>query len=123
MAAATKAGKVTGTLVCPECGREFTRPASLGAHRRRAHEVAGASRAASSARGSRRRRQPVAASNGRRAATTMASSARQGRDGSARVDRDRLLSVLFPNGIPARSETLGALNAWLEEAERLASTG
>ena len=32
-----------GTLTCPECGKDFARPASLGAHRNRAHGVVGAS--------------------------------------------------------------------------------
>jgi hypothetical protein len=43
-----------------------------------------------------------------------------GLDGAGGVDRDRLLTVLFPQGIPARSETLRAVESWLDEAERLA---
>jgi hypothetical protein len=40
-------------------------------------------------------------------------------DGRA-VDRDRLLQGLFPNGIPAREEVIREVNAWLDQAERLA---
>ena len=36
------------------------------------------------------------------------------------VDRDRLLRVLFPVGIPANEEALRGVNSWLDEAERLA---
>lgn len=41
----------SGELVCPECGKTFTRPASLGAHRNRAHGVAGSSKAVSTRTG------------------------------------------------------------------------
>jgi hypothetical protein len=40
------------------------------------------------------------------------------RDGT--VNRDQLLRTLFPNGIPAREEVVRSVNAWLDEAERLA---
>jgi hypothetical protein len=30
-----------------------------------------------------------------------------------------LLEALFPNGIPPRQEVIRAVNAWLDEAERL----
>jgi hypothetical protein len=36
------------------------------------------------------------------------------------VNRDALLRSLFPNGIPAREEVVRAVNAWLDEADRLA---
>jgi hypothetical protein len=36
------------------------------------------------------------------------------------VDRDRLLSLLFPQGVPARAGLISALSSWLDEAERLA---
>jgi hypothetical protein len=36
------------------------------------------------------------------------------------VNRDALLKALFPNGLPAREQTLRAATAWLDEAERLA---
>jgi len=39
--------------------------------------------------------------------------------GSA-VDRDKLLQSLFPTGIPAREDAIRQVNAWLDEAERLA---
>jgi hypothetical protein len=42
-----------------------------------------------------------------------------GRDG---VDRDALLTMLFPNGMPAREEVIRAASGWLDEAERLSQT-
>jgi hypothetical protein len=36
------------------------------------------------------------------------------------VDRDSLLQSVFPSGIPAREEAIRQVNAWLDEAERLA---
>jgi hypothetical protein len=36
------------------------------------------------------------------------------------VDRDALLRTLFPSGIPPRQEVISQVNAWLDEAERLA---
>src|ERR1041385_7036846 len=42
-----------GEFVCPECGRTFGRAAALGAHRSRAHGVAGKSARAASSTGRR----------------------------------------------------------------------
>ena len=42
---------------------------------------------------------------------------------ATRVDRDALLGALFPNGIPARESVIRDLNAWLDQAERLARQG
>src|SRR5690242_17162397 len=99
----------TTDLVCPECGRTFTRAAALGAHRSRVHGVAGRTRNATARR---RRRTASARTN---------NTVRQPRGGPAdRVDRDTLLKMLFPNGVPARAATLTAVAAWLDEAERLA---
>lgn len=102
-------------LTCPECGKTFTRPASLGAHRNRAHGVAGTSakRRRTRARAQAARRQT---SRPRRGA---GSSSREGR----RVNRDALLQTIFPNGVPAREQVIQRANAWLDEAEKLASTG
>jgi hypothetical protein len=36
------------------------------------------------------------------------------------VNHDALLESLFPNGIPAREQVIRAVNAWLDEADRLA---
>jgi hypothetical protein len=36
------------------------------------------------------------------------------------VDRNELLRALFPSGIPATEEAIRGVNAWLDEAERLA---
>jgi hypothetical protein len=36
------------------------------------------------------------------------------------VNRDGLLQSLFPSGIPAREDAIRQVNAWLDEAERLA---
>jgi hypothetical protein len=33
------------------------------------------------------------------------------------------LRTLFPNGIPPRQEVIAQVNAWLDEAERLARSG
>jgi hypothetical protein len=110
---------------CPECGRTFARAAALGAHRRRAHGVVGATaqaRAKSSSRsggataGKPAARPPAASSaaNGRR--TTRAPR----RASAGNVDRDALLQRIFPGGVPAREAVIRAANAWLDEAERLA---
>jgi hypothetical protein len=113
-----------GEFVCPECGKAFTRAASLGAHRQRAHGVAGTSKKTASSRGltqaqasGRRGRR----SSGRRrsgAAAPAASGAR--RDGQRAVSRDQLLQALFPNGVPPREDVIRRLSSWLDEAERLA---
>jgi hypothetical protein len=117
-----------GRYDCPECGRTFTRPQALGAHRRQAHGIAGNSRNAAAPK-TRRASKPSASST-RRAGTATATAAaarptrRRRRTRAARqqqgVDRDALLQTLFPDGIPAREQVIGALNAWLDEAERLA---
>jgi hypothetical protein len=36
------------------------------------------------------------------------------------LDRDALLQALFPNGIPAQEQVIRDINAWLDQAERLA---
>jgi uncharacterized C2H2 Zn-finger protein len=154
------ASEKSGTLVCPECGRTFTRPASLGAHRNRAHGIAGSSKAKAragrktatrgrktaasrpSATTTTRARSKTAASRRKTVTSTQPVSAtstqRASRTGSARsvparrarrtplerqdrgVNRDSLLQSLFPTGIPAREDALRRVNAWLDEAERLA---
>jgi len=104
------------TLTCPECGKTFTRAAALGAHRKLKHGVAGAS---ANATGNRKN----AKSRGRTRTTTAArrAAAPAAANGSgAGVDRDALLRALFPNGIPPRQDVIAQVNAWLEEAERLA---
>lgn len=122
-------GTSDGTLTCPECGKTFTRAASLGAHRSRAHGVAGASarrtrrRAGASNGGATRRRR----STQRQAQTSQQTTRRRSRgassDGSrTSVNRDQLLQALFPNGLPAREEVIRRANAWLDEAERLAKS-
>ncbi len=40
--------------------------------------------------------------------------------GRREVNRDALLRSLFPNGIPAREDAIREVNAWLDQAERLA---
>ncbi len=118
-----------GTLTCPECGKTFTRPASLGAHRNRAHGVVGESTRAQRTR-TRTRGSSIkgGATRGRRSAeaTRQQSPRRRGRasasDGTSSngVDRDALLQALFPNGVPAREAVIRRANAWLDEAEQLA---
>jgi hypothetical protein len=117
----------TTTFTCPECGRTFSRAAALGAHRRRAHGVAGATTRARAtpttsarARATSRSRAKTATSNRRRGqrARTSTTNRRNNPDGT--VDRDRLLKTLFPNGIPASQAAIHAVNTWLDDAERLA---
>ena len=105
---------------CPECGRTFSRAAALGAHRRRAHGVVGAttqarakttrSRAATASKTAARAPAASSAANGRRAS----------RASTSQLDRDALLQTIFPGGVPAREAVIRAANAWLDEAERLA---
>lgn len=93
-------------FTCPECGKTFSRAASLGAHRNRAHGVAG--RSTNSA---------TKTSTPTASRTTRNTAARARR---ATIDRDALLTTLFPQGIPARESVIRELNAWLDQAERLA---
>ena len=121
-AAAASGGEAAGAkLVCPECGREFTRPAGLGAHRKGAHGVVGSSSNALASRQarSRGRRRAASAGSTRRVGSSVAgrSGARPG-DGS--IDRDALLAALFPEGVPPRESVIRELAAWLDQAERLA---
>lgn len=106
-----KASKATGgdSLICPECGKTFTRAASLGAHRNRAHGVSGASKR-------RTRSTPV------RRRTTRTRRRANASTGAGNVNRDALLQALFPNGLPAREEVIRRANAWLDEAEQLAQS-
>lgn len=92
-------------LTCPECGRTFARAAALGAHRFHSHGVKGVSAKRTTRRRGRRSAQPAA----RQPATSRASK------------RDVLLRTLFPQGVPANEQTLRAVTAWLDEAERLAA--
>ena len=95
------------TFACPECGKTFSRAASLGAHRNRAHGVTGASGRRAE---TRRRASPTTTS--RRTAST--------RTRQDSIDRDALLQALFPSGIPAKESVIRDVNAWLDQAERLA---
>jgi Zinc finger, C2H2 type len=116
----SKTATATTEFVCPECGRTFTRAASLGAHRRQTHNVPGATNKTAA--------QTTESSNGTTARTARRRRAR-GRTQPARptsnrpsnsANRDALLQTLFPNGIPAKESVIRSLNAWLDEAERLA---
>jgi hypothetical protein len=100
-----------GEFKCPECGRTFARAAALGAHRRRAHGVVGAT--AKTRRRSARPTQARKTAAVRRRSRTNA-PARQA------VNRDALLQTVFPNGVPAREAVIRAANDWLDQAERLA---
>ena len=119
-----QAQKKAEEFTCPECGRTFSRAAALGAHRRQAHGVVGAtSRTRQRAAGSGRTRSTARSGTGRKARpaagrTTTSTRSRAGSDGN--VDRDGLLRELFPNGIPANEGVIRAVNGWLDEAERLA---
>jgi hypothetical protein len=113
--ATTARRTTTANVVCPECGRTFARPAALGAHRQRAHGVAGSSKNATA----RRATAAAASRSARRQATRRPST--NTRTGSPQtVDRDKLLRVLFPDGIPPKQETISAVNEWLDQADTLA---
>jgi predicted RNA-binding Zn-ribbon protein involved in translation (DUF1610 family) len=130
--AAQTAARASAEFVCPECGRTFTRAAALGAHRSRAHGVAGRStraanrrassaRAASAKRGSATRTPSAAAAQPRSAAKTRTGAATRVRTLRRRngIDRDALLKTLFPDGMPPREEVIRAASGWLDDAERL----
>jgi len=123
--------KKPAEFVCPECGRTFTRAASLGTHRRQAHGVVGESRQARRARSgtSTTAVRAGATSQGRRTRATRTrrrttSGTSRSRPASAAgdrgVNRDALLQALFPAGIPAKESVIRSVNTWLDEAERLA---
>jgi hypothetical protein len=120
---ATRATKAKATpaadaLTCPECGKTFTRAASLGAHRKMTHGVAGTSKNATS-----NRTNASASSKRRTRSSSRGRSTAAAADGGAQpVDRDALLRSLFPGGIPPRPDVVEAVNDWLNEAERLAGS-
>jgi hypothetical protein len=105
-----------GTLTCPECGKTFTRPAALGAHRARVHGVAGTSQNARSRRSAAARRAATTGARPSRSRTTTPAPSQT----AGRVDHDALLRALFPDGIPPRQETIVAVNDWLAQADALA---
>lgn len=114
-------------LTCPECGRTFTRAAALGAHRRHAHGVVGASASSkakaptsSSQAGTRRATRAAATPRAARKRSAAGTAAQRSRSTSNGSQRDQLLATIFPSGIPAREDVIRAVNAWLDEAERLA---
>ncbi len=82
-----------GPFRCPECGKLANTAQGLGAHRARAHGVAGYRRAG------RRQTAPTPAV------------------------RDRLLTALYSTDqrIPPRTDVLARLATWLDEGEALAS--
>jgi len=134
------AAKARGEFVCPECGKSFTRAASLGAHRNRVHGVAGSStqararrsvssrpsssatktRSAAAAAGRTSTGRKTTATRGTQARKLSTAAVRQRRRSAGSVNRDALLGSLFPNGIPARESVIRELNKWLNQAERLA---
>jgi uncharacterized C2H2 Zn-finger protein len=106
--------QTSGEFTCPECGKTFTRAASLGAHRNRAHGVAGAN---SAKRTTPRRRRAATRATANR--STRRGRARSSDGAGTSVDRDALLQTLFPNGLPARESVIRAANDWLDQAEQL----
>lgn len=117
---------------CPECGQTFGRASALGSHRKNSHGVAGASsrtktrQRAATTTGTRRRGRPATSA----ARSTKATGTRrrgrppglENRPKTGTVNRDALLQALFPGGIPSSEATIRSLNAWLDEAERIASS-
>jgi hypothetical protein len=115
----------TGETVCPECGRTFKRPSALGAHRWQAHRIAGTSPQARSRRRTAKAAAGAAAAGGRNGegglpAEPAVSQARPTADADSAVDRDALLRIVFPNGIPVRDDVIRYVTRWLDEAEMLA---
>lgn len=105
------------TFTCPECGKTFTRAAALGAHRSRAHGIAGrSSRRSRTGGASRSNGTPRRSTRNQTQPRTRAASSNRG-DG---LNRDALLQTIFPNGLPAREAVIRRANAWLDEAEKLA---
>ena len=107
--------ETTNEVVCPECGRKFKRPSALGAHRWQAHRVAGSSPQARS-----RRRTAKTATGARSSGGSAGAEARATASGDLVVDRDALLRIVFPNGIPVRDDVIRTVSRWLDEAEMLA---
>jgi hypothetical protein len=112
MAAQTE---TTGEAVCPECGRKFKRPSALGAHRWQAHRVAGSSPQARS-----RRRTGKSGAGARNSSVPVGAETGATGSGDFVVDRDALLRIVFPNGIPVRDDVIRTVSRWLDEAEMLA---
>ena len=106
-------------MTCPECGRTFSRPAALGAHRSRVHGVAGTAQNARSRRNAAARKTAAARTPRGRAQTT-STPTRTARGSNGGVDHDALLRALFPAGIPPRQDLVAAVNDWLDQADRLA---
>ena len=123
-AANSRASASTAEFKCPECGKAFSRAASLGAHRNRAHAVVGASKrrnrsttATTTHTAVRRDRRATRRSGSNQAAT--ATRTRPQRNGGS-VDRNQLLQAVFPNGVPPREDVIRRIGSWLDEAEQLA---
>jgi len=126
-----------GAFVCPECGQSFGRAQALGAHRSRKHGVPGSSRAARSSsarkstgktatakrsaatRGTASGRNVAASRGSQSTASASSRRSRSARSDGNQFDRDKLLGVLFPEGVPAKVGVIEALTPWLDEAERL----
>jgi hypothetical protein len=129
---AARASARTDEFVCSVCGRTFSRAAALGAHRSRAHGIAGQSAQAKKRRSSgQASRRPAASTSPSKVATGEGRSAREptnrratgskGSGGRNGIDRDVLLKAVFPNGIPASEDVIRAASDWLDDAERLTS--
>ena len=104
---------------CPECGKSFSRAASLGAHRNRAHGITGTTKR-------RTKSQPASSKTTRRLRRTTnrrpitATTPTRREAGAATIDRNQLLETLFPNGVPPREDVIRRVGSWLDEADQLA---
>jgi hypothetical protein len=113
--------ETTGDTVCPECGRKFKRPSALGAHRWQAHRVAGSSPQAKSRRRTAKAATGAASGVGQDSGRAEPAGARaRPTSEPGTVDRDALLRIVFPNGIPVRDDVIRYVMRWLDEAEMLA---
>ena len=119
-APSAKTSTASTEFVCPECGRAFTRAASLGAHRHQSHKIPGAANKTAVRQTAKPATATTRTATRRRARirTRTATSTAGANNGAP--NRDVLLQTLFPNGIPAKESVIRSVNAWLEEAERLA---
>lgn len=94
-------------LACPECAaagvdKSFGTAQALGAHRNRSHGVAGKN-------AKKNKRQPQQAQPVAAVVKTPRKS----------LDRNKLLGLIFPDGIPAKAEMLTEIEKLLQDAARL----
>lgn len=122
----------TGPYKCPECEklgteRRFTTPQARGRHRQAMHGVEGTS-AVSIAKRNRTTNAKTDATNNHPKRTRKVRSTRRTRRQHSRrapatlngaLDHNKLLNLIFPNGIPAKASLLSDVQDLISQAERL----